>query len=392
MKASTFLLLGSVAFALLAPCCRLALAQDQPAPPTPKIDTRFLFIFDTSSAMKKRLQGTQAEIDSLLAGRVGSHLEDGDTIGVWTFSEGIHMGDMPLQRWSSQNGAVIADNITAFVGTQDYGKSTDFKVLQPYLNALVARSGRLIVMIFSDGDGEMIGTPYDKNISRSFQKDRSALKKTKEPFILVLASQQGQYVGANLGEPPGAVSVPDFPAWPVPPTPTNLPPVAPPVVVVPPPPVVVPPLILIGTHPTPAPPTAVAPPPVVNPAPAPAPAPAPPVATPEAPPVTAPTPTMSPTPAPANTATVPTPTPSIATNPVADVKNTVPTIATVTNPALSPKTNSLPATAESGDSNNKLLIGVGIGLLIAACLLGAVLVTRSRRNRGSLISDSMREK
>jgi hypothetical protein len=350
--------------------------------------------------MKKRLQGTQAEIDSLLAGRVGSHLEDGDTIGVWTFSEGIHMGDMPLQRWSSQNGAIIADNITAFVATQDYGKSTDFKVLQPYLNALVARSGRLIVMIFSDGDGEMIGTPYDKNISRSFQKDRSALKKTKEPFILVLASQQGQYVGANLGEPPGAVSVPNFPAWPVPPTPTNLPPVAPPVVVVPPQPVVVPPLILIGTHPTPAPAPAVAPtaapavvpPPVVNPAPAPAPIPAPPATTPEAAPVTITPPAVSPIPAPANAAAVPAPTPPIATNPVDDIKNTVPSIATVTNPALSPKTNSVPAITEPADSNNKLLIGIGIGLLIAACILGAVWATRSRRSRGSLISQSMREK
>jgi hypothetical protein len=392
MKVSTLLLTGSVAFALLATCCRPALAQDQAAPPPQKIETRFLFIFDTASSMEKRFEGEETQIDSLLAGRIGGHLQEGDSIGVWTFSERLHMGGLPLQAWTARNSSVIAGNIAAFVGTQKYGKSTDFKALQPYLNGLMLHSDRLIVMIFSDGDGEMIGTPYDKNITKSFEKNKAALKKAKQPFVLVLAAQQGKYVGANLGEPPGEVSVPDFPAWPEPPAPTNVPPVAP-VVVQPPPPQVIPPLILIGKHSnsTPAPAPAVAPvaapavvpPPVVNPAPAPAP---------EPPPVTTAPPAVSATPAPATTATVQAPTTASATHPVEEVKNSVPTVATVTPPVTSPKTNSVAATTESADSNNKMLIGIGIGLLIAACILGVVLLARSRRNHSSLISDSMREK
>jgi hypothetical protein len=304
-------------------------------------------------------------------------LQDGDTIGVWTFGETVHMGDMPLQQWTARNSAIVADNLTAFVGTQDYSKSTDFKVLQPYLNDLVAHSGRLIVLIFSDGDGEIAGTPFDKNISKNFQADKSALKKAKQPFVLVLASQQGHYVEANLGEPPGAVSIPNFPAWPMPPAPTNAPPPAPPVVIQPtPPPPVVPPLILIGRpHPLPAP--APVTPPVTTPAPGPA---------------AAASPVVAPTPAPTETVAVPPTTGTMATNPVEQVKNTVPGTISATNPAISPTTNSIPAPAEPADSNTKLLIGIGIGLLIAACILGVALLLRSRRNHGSLISDSMREK
>jgi hypothetical protein len=342
----------------------------------------------------------QTQIYGLLAGRVGSHLQDGDTIGVWTFAAGVHMGDMPLQQWTARNSSIIADNLTAFVGTQDYEKSTDFKELQPYLNSLVAHSGRLIVLIFSDGDGEIVGTPYDKNISKNFQTDRSALKKAKQPFVLVLASQQGRYVGANLGEPPGAVSIPNFPAWPVPPAPTNVPPPAPPVVIQPtPPPPVVPSLILIG-HPNPQPapaPTAVtnAPPvvvplPVVNPAPVTTPV--PPVLSPAPEPATASNPVVPPPPAPTEIATVSPPTGAMATNPVEQVKNTVPATMTATNPAISTKTNAVPAPREPADSNTKLLIGIGVGLLIAAGILAVALLTRSRRNHSSLISDSMREK
>jgi hypothetical protein len=130
----------------------------------------------------------------------------------------------------------------------------------------------------------------------------------------------------------------------------------------------------------------VVPPPAVNPPPASA------VTIPTPPPVTTPPPAVSPAPAAPQTVVAPPPTNTLATNPVEQVQNTEPTIATVTNPALSSKTNSVPVSAPAPDSNNKLLIGIGIGLLIAACILGAVLVTRSRRSHGSLISDSMREK
>ena len=170
--------------------------------------------------MKKRLPAIDQQIDSLLAGRLGSHLQDGDTIGIWTFSKDLRMGDMPLQRWSAQNSTIVADNIKTFIESQDYDKDTDFNALQPYLNGLISHSDRLIVFIFSYGDGQIVGTPYDERISNIFKKRKGDMRKARQPFVLVFTTQQGQFAGANLGEPPGGVAIPNFPPWPQPPPPS----------------------------------------------------------------------------------------------------------------------------------------------------------------------------
>jgi hypothetical protein len=353
-----------------------------------KIESRYLFIFDTSSAMKKRLPAIDQQIDSLLAGRLGSHLQDGDTIGIWTFSKDLRMGDMPLQRWSAQNSTIVADNIKTFIESQDYDKDTDFNALQPYLNGLISHSDRLIVFIFSDGDGQIVGTPYDERISNIFKKRKGDMRKARQPFVLVFTTQQGQFAGANLGEPPGGVAIPNFPPWPQPPTPTNLPPV-----VEEKPAPVIPPLIVIGSHVNPPPPVT---PVAVNP-----PAP-PPVYVP--PPVAAPVPSSAPVAAvapaaPAATAPVePAPTPASVPAEAANVDITQPSPApNAPTPAVVVPTNNAPSLSggranDGAGSNYKLLIGIVIGLLIAAGIMGLVLLARPRRRRGSLISDSMRLK
>ena len=108
-------------------------AQSAAAPSrTQKIENRFLFIFDTAATMKKRVPQVQVQVDSLLASRLADHLQDGDTIGVWTFDRQLRMGEMPLQRWTAQNSTLVADNIKSFVETQNYKNDTDLTALQPY--------------------------------------------------------------------------------------------------------------------------------------------------------------------------------------------------------------------------------------------------------------------
>ena len=58
---------------------------------------RYLFIFDTSSSMKKRLPAVKKTLTSMLATSMGGQLHTGDTIGVWTFNQDLYPGDVPLQ-------------------------------------------------------------------------------------------------------------------------------------------------------------------------------------------------------------------------------------------------------------------------------------------------------
>ncbi len=352
--------------ALLAGVFLFSKAPAQPV--TQPVENRFVLVFDTSSDMKKCLPAVQRALDTMLASNMRGQLHAGDSIGVWTFDREVRSGQFPLQRWAPGNAATIASNIIRFVAKQHYSKKTSFVALSPYLNWIVQNSGRVTILIICDGDGEITGTPFDAGINQIFQQQQAERKKARQPFILVLCSQLGNYTGCTMNLPPALVNFPEFPPFPQ--TliePTNAP--SPP----PPPPrptVEAPPLVIIGTKSgTNAPP---------------------PIPTPQAPPLT----TNQPPP----TVAVP------PTNVIANVETNLPSpVATLkpTNGPVSPPANLVaPAVAVQANAtapppenprlSGKKALAVGAAFLVLAGALSTLLLGRSRKtDHGSLITRSM---
>jgi hypothetical protein len=387
---------GRVVFALLAGIFWLAKADAQPAGPV--VESRWLFIFDTAADMKQRLPAVQTELNDLLMTSMGGQMRAGDSIGVWTFDQDLRAGQFPLTRWAPDDAKTIATGLNDFVSRQRYAESTRFSALQPLLNRVIRESDRLTVLIFCDGEDAISGTPYDHGINQVFEQRRAEQKRTRQPFVLVLRTQLGEYVGCTANFPPGMVNFPAFPPFPPPPPPphTNAPP-PPPV----PPPKIGPPLIIIGTNvepswpPKPKPPLPGNPPPttaigaatVTN---------RPPVK-PQSEPPTNPAPVTQ-------NLVVPVP----STNAIAPPPSTPPQIIVSTNaelnrppePMPAPRTNVVPAPPthaatppENSSSDHRGALALGAGFLIAAIALAALAIVRARKSdRGSLISRSMRKR
>jgi hypothetical protein len=328
-----FIRLARSFFALLAGFFLVPAIHAQPA--ATGVDNRFLLIFDTSADMKKRMPAVQKALDELLATSVRGELHSGDSIGVWTFDEKLRTG-FPLQQWVPEDAPMIASNINRFVSKQHYAKSTSFAALQPLLGQIVENSERLTVVIFCDGEDVMNGTSFDSGINEVFQQKGSAQKKARQPLVVVLRSQRGEYTGCTVSFPPAAVNLPQFPPLPPPPAPK-------PADIPPPAPTVVPSLVIIGTK----------------------------VGT-----------------------NMPPPAPTNLPPPVALVDQTN----VISTPLTNPVAQTYPAAASSsppensGGSGKKPLV-IGAVLLVAAGVLTALVVFRPRRtDRGSLITRSMREK
>ena len=189
-----------------------ALAQaPEPVAAQPQIPSRFLFIFSTSAGMKARLPAMQQEITTLFSSSMHGELHAGDSMGIWTFASGLHTGQMPLIEWSPAGASAIAKGLDKFLAQQRYAHSNDFSVLEPLLDQVIATSPRLTILIFCDGEGQITGTPYDDQINQIFSLRFAALKQAKQPFVIVLRTQQGRYVGSSINFPPGMVNLPDFP-------------------------------------------------------------------------------------------------------------------------------------------------------------------------------------
>jgi hypothetical protein len=214
------------------------------APAQQSIDSRYLLIFDTSSDMKKRVTAAQKALNNLFVTGMNGQLQPGDSIGVWTFDQDLRMGQFPLQYWVPSEAATMTANINDFVEKRHYSQTTRFEALQPMLNRLAQSSERLTVLIFCDGETAVSGTPFDAGINQIFRQRQAGQKKARQPFVIVMRVQLGQFVGCMVDFPPAQVEFPQFPPLPAPPpAPTNQLP-APPA----PPVVIVPSLIITGTH------------------------------------------------------------------------------------------------------------------------------------------------
>jgi hypothetical protein len=313
-------------------------------PPNQTVENRLLLVFDTSAAMKKCLPVTRAAVNQLFLSTLSGQLQAGDTIGVWTFGAGISAGQFPLQTWKPEAAAIIASNINVFVGRQHFGNATKFERLLPLVNNLVQDSERLTVLIFCDGDGQFSSTPYDVAVNNLFTKNQRAAQQAKQPFVIVLRSQRGQYIGCQMSSPPSAITFPDFPPLPrppPPPAPTNGPPPVP--TNLPPP---LPPLIIVGTNVG----TNLPPPSESKPAP-------------------------------------------IPTNPPVEVLTNATNLvsAAPTNLVAVSRTNAV-APPENSDVGKKPLIVGGILLAVAGVLIALVVFRARKPARGSLITRSMNQK
>ena len=313
--------------------------------PGQKVDNRFLFIFDTSSDMKRRVPAVQRAVAALLATSASGQIRSNDSLGVWTFDQELHTGQFPLQLWQPDNSALIISNLNVFVGQQSYSKQTGFDTLVPPLNQVVQSSERLTVVIVCDGNGDIHGTPYDVGINQIFQQRQAERQKARLPIAIAIRSQLGHYVDCIVSFPPQPVSLPVFPPMPEAP--------APPKIVPTPPRVVVPPLIIIGTPPTNRPPPTN--PPALKP-----PAPTPPPAT------------IAPPPAPAAAAE----SGPLLVAPVKPPGNGP--IQLTIDTALLSRTNAVAPPAEDSRINRMGALAAGIGFLAVAAGLTVFLFRRAR--------------
>jgi hypothetical protein len=262
--AAQFWLLAAIF--LCASWCR---AEDAPARHH-RMENRFLFVIDTSSAMKSRTNGLQAAVLGLLDSDMKGEFRKGDTIGLWTYSDRLST-DFPMEVWSERKKGDILNDVGEHLRILVYENRSHLERTWPAIQQVVAASERLTIFLVNDGSDPIKGTPYDKDINKLQKQYAREFRSAHQPFVTVLAARDGKIFDYYINHP-DSIMVPHM-ADPLPPPETN----EPPVVAEPLPPPVVPPkpriqINLTGAdfpHHTNPPPPAVAA--VPEPAPAPAP-------------------------------------------------------------------------------------------------------------------------
>jgi hypothetical protein len=200
----TLLLLFALSFPF-----RVGAQTNGPAAGAPS--NRYLFIMNTSRAMQPRADGALKAMQDLLASGMGGQLRRGDTLGVWTFNHELNAGHFPLQRWSPETHRAVAIRILTFLKDQKYEKRASLDKVLPAMEGVIKDSDFITVILVSDGNQKIRGTPFDDRINHFYKLWHGEQQTAQMPFITVLRARNGSITDHSVTSAPWPVEMPPLP-------------------------------------------------------------------------------------------------------------------------------------------------------------------------------------
>jgi hypothetical protein len=179
---------------LLAAGLAAAIAAPSAAPPPPYEGNRFLFVVETSSAMKKLAEATRQTVFEMILSGLDGQMQPGDTFGLWTYQTEPRTGRFPMQVWHPTNALASATRAAVFLGEQKYSGKANTVDLLLDLGALRRAVGDLNVFILSDGSTQFQGTQFDPLINAQFDLLQKKRARAKKPFVTTLIVRDGKTI------------------------------------------------------------------------------------------------------------------------------------------------------------------------------------------------------
>jgi len=186
----------------------------QPAPD----GERFLFVVDMSADMEKLQAATEATMFDLIGSGIYGQMKPGDTFGLWTFNKETTAGRFSMQTWEPRRARQQATTVAAFLSGLEFEHSSDLKDVTQKLKSVVHSISNVTVLIVSDGDAPMKGTPFDRTINAEYKRQRKERKSQKRPFVTTLIARGGWIIDQSVIVAGNRIDLPPRPA-PTAPTP-----------------------------------------------------------------------------------------------------------------------------------------------------------------------------
>ncbi|HKI70638.1 MAG TPA: hypothetical protein VKA67_13705, partial [Verrucomicrobiae bacterium] len=163
---------------------------------------RYLLIVDTSRSMRERTNAVGQLIQTVLLSGMDGQMRLGDTFGVWTYNEHLYSGQFPLQLWTPDHFRRITMQAVQFLEGQHYQNKSDLATVMPDLLQLVKRSDFITVILLTDGNNEIHGTPFDGKINEFFRSWKGRQERLKMPIVVFLRGQKGKLTDYRVSTPP----------------------------------------------------------------------------------------------------------------------------------------------------------------------------------------------
>jgi hypothetical protein len=211
---------GLILFVLLGWLAALspATTQDQPAPTnspaspatgpqsfekqySPGLTSRsqrLVFVVDTSFSMARLEAPLRQTIFDLVSSGAQGYMRPGDIYEIWTFNEQVYKSRFPPMAWDPLLDRALANGAVKFLKSQRFEKQTRLDKLWSELSQAAENTDDLMVLLLSDGDESLRGSPFDNRINAIYTQRFSELRRARKPFVTVLTARGGEFVAFTV--------------------------------------------------------------------------------------------------------------------------------------------------------------------------------------------------
>ena len=189
-----------LSFFLLATLA-IGVGHAQESPITGPPPCRFLFYVESSKGMARLSSGAAATVANLVASGVSGLMRPGDSYAVWHFNQEPFQFDYPNQVWHPDQASARAAEARTYLENLRFNKPVraDLALREMFIAMTVADP--LTVLLISNGESPMVGTPFDVEINKVYLRRGEELRQARLPFVTTLrcANRQIEHVAVTAG-------------------------------------------------------------------------------------------------------------------------------------------------------------------------------------------------
>jgi hypothetical protein len=168
---------------------------------------RFLFIIDTSAAMKPlETKAREAVFDLIYSGMRGS-MTNGDTYGIWLVND-RNDTSFAMETWKHHHILEMAARAATHVKDHGFKGKSHLELALADVQNVLKNVGDLTVILVTDGSTPLIGTRFDDTINARWQQIAPGLKRAKATLNTVLIAQDGEFMAWAANSPEFLIEIP----------------------------------------------------------------------------------------------------------------------------------------------------------------------------------------
>ena len=166
---------------LLAGVCG---AQDSPVAGPPAC--RFLFYVDSSRGMSRWSSAAATTVSHLVATGVSGRMQAGDAFAVWHYNEEPFQFEFPIRTWTPGTSEALAREAGNFLRKLRFDRREQSGMALREMYLAMAAVDALTVVVVSNGETPMVGTPFDVAINKAYLERGEDVRQKRLPLVTTL--------------------------------------------------------------------------------------------------------------------------------------------------------------------------------------------------------------